>query len=106
MPFGSVIAKKAVERKIPIKYESFADRNYNDNLTLVSRKLDNAVMEDREQILEHVTRMVKENKVKTITGQLSNIETGTVCVHGDNPHAVEIVAYLAEKLKEAQISVE
>ncbi len=106
VPYGSVIAKKAVERKIPIKYETFADRNYNDDLTLVSRKLDNAIMEDREQILEHVTRMVKEKKVKTITGQFSNIETGTVCVHGDNPHAVEIVSYLAEKLKEAQISVE
>ena len=66
VPFGSVIAKKAVERNIPIKYETFADRNYNDDLTLVSRKLDNAVMEDREQILEHVTRMVKEKKVKTI----------------------------------------
>lgn len=106
VPYGSVIAKKALARHIPIKYEVFADRNYNDNLTLVSRKLDNAVLINPNQILEHVTRMIKEKKVQTITGGLFTIEAGTLCVHGDNPHALEIVSHLSRQLKTANISIE
>jgi UPF0271 protein len=106
VPYGSVIAKKALEREVPIKYEAFADRNYNKDLTLVSRKLDNAVLEDPAQITEHVIRMIKEKKVKTINGDLSNIEAGTLCVHGDNPHAVEIVSQLVKNLKDNKVSIE
>ncbi|MBX2913411.1 MAG: 5-oxoprolinase subunit PxpA [Cyclobacteriaceae bacterium] len=106
VPFGSVIAKKALERKQPIKYEAFADRNYNDDLTLVSRKLDNAVMEDPALITAHVVRMVKDKKVKTINENLATIEAGTFCVHGDNPHAVGIVSQLAENLKKFSVGIE
>jgi NRAMP (natural resistance-associated macrophage protein)-like metal ion transporter len=106
VPYGSVIAKKALDREVPIKYEAFADRNYNKDLTLVSRKLDNAVLEDPAQITEHVVRMIKEKKVKTINGDLANIEAGTLCIHGDNPHAVEIVSQLVKNLKDNKVSIE
>lgn len=106
VPYGSVIAKKAIERKQPIRYEAFADRNYNDDLTLVSRKLDNAVLENTDQITDHVIRMIKEKKVKTINGNLVTIEAGTICVHGDNPHAEEILSQLAKNLKNYNVSIE
>lgn len=106
VPYGSVIARKAIERKQPIKYEAFADRNYNEDLTLVSRKLDNAVLEDPDQIIHHVIRMIKEKKVKTINGNFSDIEAGTLCIHGDNPHAVAIVSQLSKNLKSNNVSIE
>lgn len=106
VPYGSVIAKKAIERNIPIKYEAFADRNYNDDLTLVSRKQENAVLKDPEEILAHVTRMIREKSVRTVNNKFVSIEAGTLCVHGDNPHAIEIVSYLSEKLTDANIQIE
>ncbi len=106
VPYQSVIATKAQERNIPIIYEVFADRNYNDDLTLVSRKQSNAVLSNPDQILEHVVRMIKERKVKTVTGKLAPIERGTLCVHGDNPRAVEIVSFLDKGLKELNIIIE
>lgn len=106
VPYGSVIAKKAIERNIPILYEAFADRNYNNDLTLVSRQLSNAVMKDSGDVLAHVVSMVKEKKVKTVDGDLVKIEAGTICVHGDNPHAVEIVSHLSQNLKGVNISIE
>ena len=106
VPYRSVIAAKALERNIPIQYEVFADRNYNDDLTLVSRKLENAVLMDPDQIWEHVISMIREQKVKTISGKMKSIEPGTLCVHGDNPHAVEIVSLLNQRLKEAKIRIE
>ena len=106
VPYRSVIAAKALERNIPIQYEVFADRNYNDDLTLVSRKLENAVLMDPDQIWEHVISMIREQNVKTISGKMKSIEPGTLCVHGDNPHAVEIVSLLNQRLKEAKIRIE
>lgn len=106
VPNHSIISSQAVERNIPIKYEVFADRNYNDNLTLVSRKLNDAVLLDPDQIWDHVIRMIEEKKVKTINGKMASIEPGTLCVHGDNPHAVEIVSMLNQKLIDAKIRIE
>lgn len=106
VPYNSVIAKKASERNIPIKFEAFADRNYNDDLTLVSRKEANAVLEDPNQILEHVTRIIKEKKVKTVSGNILQLDAGTLCIHGDNPNAVGIASHLRKKLAELNISIE
>lgn len=106
VPYGSVIAKMALERSVPIRYEAFADRNYNDDLTLVSRKLPNATLHDSDQILTHVLRMVKENRVKTIKGNEKKIIAQTVCIHGDNPDAVTIVSDLWHQLKANGVTVE
>jgi UPF0271 protein len=106
VPFGSIIARRAIEKNIKIKYEAFADRNYNDDLTLVSRKRSDAVLHDPEQIIEHVVRMIKEQNVKTITGALVNIKADTLCVHGDNPNAVAIVTSLRTELEATNIIIE
>ena len=106
VPYGSVIAHLALERNIPIRYEAFADRNYNDDLTLVSRKMDNAVLSDPKEISDHVIRMVKDKKVKGTSGRLIPIEAETLCVHGDNPHALQILSQLHQKLKDSDIIIE
>jgi len=105
VPFGSTIARKAIEKNIKIKYEAFADRNYNDDLTLVSRKQNNALLHDPEEISDHVVRMIKEGKVKTINNALINIKADTLCIHGDNPNAVAILSALHHHLKAANITI-
>ncbi|GAB1858567.1 5-oxoprolinase subunit PxpA [Flavobacteriaceae bacterium MHTCC 0001] len=106
VPYKSVIAKIALKQDIPIIYEVFADRQYNDDLTLVSRKEPNAVFHDTNQVYEHVYRMVSEGKVKTISGKLVPIKAQTVCVHGDNPKAINLANLLKTKLEEVGISIE
>ena len=106
VPYGSVIAQRALERNIAIRYEAFADRNYNEDLTLVSRKSDNAVINDPEAISERVIRMVKEKKVESTSGKWVPIEAATLCVHGDNPNALHILSHLTMKLKESEIIIE
>jgi len=105
VPYNSVIEKVAVENNIKIKYEAFADRNYNDDLTLVSRTDENAVLLDKEQVFQHVSRIVKAGKVKTISGKEVKIKADTFCVHGDTKNAIEIVKYVSEKLKNQEIIV-
>ena len=67
VPYNSVIEKIALENGIEIVYEAFGDRNYNDNLTLVSRSLPYAIITDKIQVLKHVKKMTKESKVRTVT---------------------------------------
>jgi len=104
-PFGSIISNLAKKEGIQVYYEVFADRNYNDDFTLVSRTHSRAILHDPSTIAAHVIRMIKDHSVKTISGNLLPIEANTICIHGDNPHAVEIVKVLHSKLKEAGIEV-
>ena len=98
VPFQSAIEEVAVKNNIKIKYEAFADRNYNDNLTLVSRSLPYAVITDKAQVLRHVKMMNDESKVRTVTCSEIEIKADTFCVHGDNKNAIEILQYLQENL--------
>lgn len=97
VPYNSVIDCIAKKNNIQIKYEAFADRNYNDDLTLVSRSHQNAIISDKESVLKHVSKMVDEGKVKTISGFKKEIKVDTFCVHSDTENALEIVTYLSEK---------
>lgn len=77
-----------------VKHEAFADRNYNEDLTLVSRTKNNAVLTDSKEVFEHVKKMVLEGKVKSENGIELPIDFDTICVHGDNPKSVEILRFL------------
>ncbi len=83
--------------KLKVKYEVFADRNYNEDLTLVSRSKENAVIVDAEEVFEHVLRMISEGKIKTIKGEKKPVFFDTICVHGDTPNSVEILEYMSNK---------
>ena len=105
VPYGSVIANIAQKEGVRITYEAFADRNYNADLTLVSRGQDNAVITDLEIVFDHVHRMIFEQKVKTISGVEVGLKADTFCVHGDNPKATELLQNLTEKLRGSNVIV-
>jgi UPF0271 protein len=88
VPYNSVIENVAIKNNINIKYEAFADRNYNDDLSLVSRTNKNALLVDETAVLNHVLYMIKNEKVKTISGFEKTIKADTFCVHGDTKHAI------------------
>lgn len=105
VPFGSVIASLAVNQGFKVKYEAFADRNYNEDLSLVSRENDNAVITEPQEVVKHLLQMVKKGKVNTISGKLISLKTETFCVHGDTPTALKILTYLSEELPKNQVYI-
>ena len=105
VPYHSVIANLALENGFEIKLEAFADRNYNEDLSLVSRKLSNAVIQKPEKVLQHLIRMVKKQKIKTLAGQEIQMQAATYCVHGDTPSALEILSYLTKELPKNNILI-
>ncbi len=105
VPYGSALAGEALNKNIAIVYEAFADRNYNDDLSLVSRALPEALILEPKKVLNHVVRMVKEGKVKTIQNNLVQIKAETFCIHGDTPTALQILTYLANELPKQHIVI-
>ena len=99
VPYKSVIETIAIQNNIPITYEAFADRNYNNDLSLVSRSEKNALIHDADRMFEHVYRMILKRKVKTITEAEVTIKAETFCVHGDNLHALELIKKLRLNLE-------
>ena len=99
VPYGSVIEMLSRKAKIPYFYEVFADRAYNEDLSLVSRKEKGAVLNDPEQIFNRVKKMIRKGKVETITGKEVPVKADTVCIHGDHKNAVQIVQKLATLIK-------
>ncbi|MCP4976650.1 MAG: 5-oxoprolinase subunit PxpA [Maribacter sp.] len=105
-PPSSVIAQKAIKQGFKVKFEAFADRSYNEDLSLVSRKLPNAVLNEPQLVLDHLVNMVYRNKVVTINGKESPIEAQTYCLHGDTPNALQILMYLSQELPKKRIYIQ
>ncbi len=99
VPYQSAIEKIAVAHGMPIVYEAFADRNYNDDLTLVSRTLPYAILTDPKKVVLHVQKMAEQSKVKTVQGNEKNIKGDTFCVHGDTKNALLILKELHQHLE-------
>lgn len=104
-PYNSIIEKEAQNQGFQVKHEAFADRNYNADLSLVSRKLPNALITEPSDILLHVLSMVKKKQVRTVTGGLAIINADTFCVHGDTPEALQILTYLSKQLPKYNIKI-
>ena len=79
--------------------EVFSDRNYNDDLTLVDRDLNNAMITDPAISLNHINSMIDSGKVKTISGKLEDIKLETICIHGDQPNALLFAETIYTDLK-------
>ena len=86
---GSCLVDAANELKVPVWPEVFADRRYTKEGFLVPRTQAGAVIEDEAAALEQVMQMAKKGQVTAIDGSIIKIQADTLCIHGDNPHAVE-----------------
>ncbi len=105
LPPNSVVAEIAEREGYQIRYEAFADRNYNEDLSLVSRSLPNALLTIPEAVFSQLVSMVQNREVQTITGKRVSIKADTYCVHGDTTNALQILTYLAQKLPNHQIQI-
>ncbi|PKF76994.1 hypothetical protein CW749_24460 [Vibrio sp. vnigr-6D03] len=84
---------------VPLLFEAFADRAYQDNGLLVPRSKPNAVHHKEEDILYQVMQLAKYGSITSENGNAIQIEADTVCVHGDNPESIAMVQRIAQGLQ-------
>lgn len=105
VPFASQIASKAIAQNFKIKYEAFGDRKYNNDLTLVARKLPQAVIESPEEVLQQLLLIIQKNEVEPLGSPVVSLKADTFCIHGDTGNALQILTYLSKELPNHNIEV-
>ena len=89
------------KRGVRVASEGFADRAYNVDGTLVSRKLAGSLITDPERAAAQAVKMAVEGRVRTLDGVEIDISVQTICCHGDTPGAQKIVRMVREALDKA-----
>jgi UPF0271 protein len=90
---------------IRVAFEFFADRAYNRDGSLVSRREPGAVIHDPQQAAERVLKMVTEKRIVAKDGADIEVVADTICVHGDNPAAVRLTKQIRESLMASGVEV-
>ena len=90
-PSNHLLQKESERVNVPLLFEAFCDRAYNDDGSLVSRDNEGAILKSETDIKKRVNELVKENIVTTITGRKLSINADTICVHGDHENALSTV---------------
>ncbi|WP_269430695.1 LamB/YcsF family protein [Salinicoccus sediminis] len=99
------LVKAGEEAGLEVRHEVFADRAYEDDGTLVSRRKEDAMITDTDVAVGRVIRMVQEGRVESIGGRDIDIQADSVCVHGDGPKALEFVSEIRRQLGENGIGI-
>jgi UPF0271 protein len=102
---GAVLGEVAEEIGLRTACEIFADRAYEDDLSLRGRKLEGSMITDEDVAIKRCIRMIKEGKVTGYSGKDLDIKGETLCVHGDGPKAIAFVQKIAEAFKKEGIEI-
>ena len=100
VPTGSKMQQAAKKLHMKFACEIFADRNYEDDGNLVSRKKPHALIIDPEQAKKHVLKMVQTQSLNCHSGKQIPCEIDSVCIHGDNLSALATAKSIKENLIE------
>ncbi|RNI28680.1 LamB/YcsF family protein [Rufibacter latericius] len=103
---GSALVQAGERLGLKTAHEVFADRTYQQDGTLTSRRLPNALVTSQLEAVRQVVRMVKEGQVLSQQGVDVPIKADTVCIHGDGAHAVEFARIIREVLTQENISLQ
>jgi len=103
-PYNSLMSKLARDKGIDTIIELFLDRNYNSDYSLVNRQNKDAVITNPKNMIVHLDNILN-NKIVTIDNVSINVEFDTLCIHGDNPKAIEMLLNLNQNLKSKGISI-
>jgi 5-oxoprolinase (ATP-hydrolysing) subunit A len=102
---GLLMEKASETIGVKVAREFFADRTYEDDGTLTSRKKPGSVLHDADAAAERVLRAVLDKAVTTTSGKRIPVQFDTICVHGDEPSAVVMARTVRAKLEENGITV-
>jgi UPF0271 protein len=101
----SLARQKAEARGLRAFSEAFADRAYNPDGTLVSRREEGAVLHDHAAITENMVRLATEGKIVARDGSVLDVRADSICVHGDTAGAVAMAAAVRAGLESAGVTV-
>lgn len=95
---GSGLVRAGRKVGLRVAEEVFSDRTYQPDGSLTPRTLANAMIEDTNEAVNRVIRMVKQGKVETVDGTDLSIQADTICIHGDELKSLDFAEKLHKEL--------
>jgi len=92
----------AVDIGVPLLLEAFADRAYDDEGQLVSRRQAGAVHEDAKLVVKQALSFAHNGGVYSATGQWLALPADSLCVHGDNEAALDAIRAIRQALTQPE----
>ena len=105
VPTGSQMEKAGKKLNLRVATEIFADRNYEDDGNLISRKKNNAIISDPEIAKKHVIKMIETQALNCLSGKKIPCEIDSICVHGDGKSAVSTAKEIKKGLIKSGITL-
>jgi 5-oxoprolinase (ATP-hydrolysing) subunit A len=102
---GAMMARIAQDFGVKVAFEAFPDRAYVEGGMLAPRSMKGAVITDPEEVIARAVRIATKGCIEDIFGNTIELKAHTLCVHGDNPHAVEMVKNIQKSLQVHGIAV-
>ncbi|HMD37214.1 MAG TPA: 5-oxoprolinase subunit PxpA [Vicinamibacterales bacterium] len=102
---GSEILAAGRAAGLRVAAEVFADRAYEPDGSLASRRKPGAVIHDADTVVARAVRMVKDRSVVAIDGSIVKLDADTICVHGDTPGSDVLAAKIRAGFEAAGITV-
>ena len=104
-PQNTELSRAGEMNGLQIAHEVFADRNYLSNGQLVPRTRPDALLHDPNETAPRVLRMLREGKVRSVDGVDVDVRAETICLHGDNPEAVDFARALRLRLEKEGVTI-
>lgn len=103
---NSLVAETAKAFNIQFCHEVFADRIYENDLSLRHRTKPDSVISEPENLVKQIDLFVRQESVLTYDNSLKQINVETICLHSDTNGAVNLAQNIYEFLIENQIQIE
>lgn len=102
---GSELIAAGEKAGVRTANEAFADRKYQSDGTLTSRRRPDALVTEPEEAVAQAIRIVKQGKVRTTDGADVEVHADTICIHGDRPDALPLARLIRQRLESDGIEV-
>jgi len=102
---GSPMLEVFREAGFAVAAEAFADRRYEPDGTLRSRKFNDALIRNPVEAGEQALNIAQRGAVIASDGAEVAVTAQTICIHGDTPGAPEIAAAVARTLRQAGVAL-
>ena len=104
-PQDTELSRAGERNELQIAHEVFADRNYLSDGALVPRTRPDALLHDPNEAAPRVIRMLREGIVRSVDGMDVQVRAETICLHGDNPEAVDFARVLKSRLEKEEVTI-
>jgi len=102
---GTKTKKIAASMGLRVVEECYADRAYNADLSLVSRKEQGAVIKDVRLIQQRIRQLINDGTMTTIDHRVLPMPCQSIAVHGDSPDALQMIRAIRTVLDENHVTV-